>query len=84
MQDVPVISFCFASQGEGGSLPSEARQGYSRKDWQERHRGRLQASIYNLKGVVESHVDLACMWGSAPDWGAVFRCTVDKSIFATS
>lgn len=71
LPDVPVIYFCFPAQGERGSLLSEAKLGYSREDWQEGHRGRLWASSYNSKGVVDSHVNLACMWASAPDWGVM-------------
>ena len=79
MQDVAVMLLSFPGQGEGGSLPSEAGRSYSREDWQEGHRGRLQASSYNPEGV-DDHVNLTCVRASAPGWGAVFCCREDQSL----
>ena len=54
MQDVRVILSCFPGEDEGGSLPSETSRCYPRKDWQEGHRGGLQASRDGAEGVVNS------------------------------
>ena len=71
---------CFPGQDEGGSLPSEAGRCYSRKDWQEGHRGGLKTSRYDVEGVVNRHIYLSRMGASGPDWGAVFCRREDKGL----